>query len=457
MIMLNTSVFNPTMLFSLMLFLSLVKGQQCPQVLLASNDITRIEQGQSIDFGGVVLVQQFGGNLQVYTGTVGSLDCLIWETGVCDVPSDDATYFSRIRGRDGSLFTRRDTGAGSSFPFVSPVTSSKGNYFFILNCDGSVGVYNSKTPSAASALWTQEGNACGLSPGCTRSVVMRENDVVKASTGPFEGEGVYIEQMTNGNVVVKRGTPEAPGGILWQSCDSRNPEADYVTSLQADSQFITRPVAAQDTWVWKRDSFVSNVTMDWELALACEGGDFNKLEISDATGQTVVWEADLRPSCDAAVCPNAVLLLDMDQRVSSTEEFMGTGRGYSLLQRSDGILELWKGEPGAVECMLWKSAPLLSPSTNAEAFTVMQNDGNLVTYWKQGSNSFSPTWSTSTGASVEASFTFVIDNCTGGKPRVAVYRRDPITDANAERLWSSEFSDSCVRRELSLRGSNAES
>lgn len=441
------------------LLLSSASAQICPQILMATNEraVRRIEQGQSIDYGGIVLVQQFGGNLQVYTGTPGSLDCLVWESGLSEIPSDAAIYYSRIRSSDGLLFTTREAESTSTRYRAPARGETQGSYYFILNCDGTVGVYNSETPSAASAIWTEQGKQCGIAFGCTRTVVMRENDMVMSNDDPIQGEGVYMQQETNGNVIVRRGSPATPGAILWQSCDNKNPKADYFTALQPDSQFITRPVSNQNTWVWKRDSFIANPSMSWELALECNGDDFDKLVISDSTGGMVVWEDYLRPSCDAPpVCPSAVLLLDMDQRIWNGPP-KGTGKGYSLLQGSNGVLELWKGEPGFEQCMLWRSAPLQRPSQNTSAYTAMQNDGNLVTYWRQFNNKHTPIWSTSTGATLEASFTFVIDNCTAGKNQVAVYRKDPRTDFDAKLLWSSEFVDSCERRDRSLRGGSEES
>ena len=99
-----------------------VFSQTCPQVLMSTDDGDEypafIRQGESYEYDGIVITQQWGGNLQVYAGVIGQLDCLIWENEYCDVDqgSDAWTYITRLRdstsNRAGELLTARRPPSG---------------------------------------------------------------------------------------------------------------------------------------------------------------------------------------------------------------------------------------------------------------------------------------------------------------------------------------------------------
>lgn len=430
----------------------------------------KIAQGTSIDYNGIIFVQQLGGNLQVFTGEVENLDCLVWESELFETPST-ADYESTLRRAEGQLFTakRPANGSGGSAPFRTPF--KPGNYseiYFILDCDGSVGIYDTPNIDGAKPLWSEnKGYKCDLAPpSCTRTVLMTENQRVQSNKAPLVGsKGAFIGQDKNGNVFVKRGTPANPGDFLWQSCSKSNTVTEYFTALQSDSQFITRPVDQTDLHVWKRDDFIVGVDAPvgvWELALECVNGDYGKLVISDSLSKKIEWEDDLRPDCDAEpLCPSATLLLDTDHLIWNKNK-IEIGDGYTLEQKSNGELKLWKGDE---ECVLWESSPVYQP-TDGDAYTKMQGDGNLVTYWRTQTNNFGPIWASGSRSKKKmGSFTFVIDSCipaSGANPRrkaVAVYENNPITDSNAKKLWQSEeFDDVCpsapARRDRGLRGSD---
>jgi hypothetical protein len=452
---------------------SSVHAQTCPQILLSStveaDDFpSQIRQGTSIDYDGIVLVQQFGGNLQILTGEVGNLNCLVWESGLCEIPDDSVVYSSRLRPGDGRLVTAKDSVDTTLFDREivfrttsdNPTPNPVPNYYFSVDCDGTVGVYDSNLPGAR-AVWTDDRNDCGITSSptvCTRTVLMRQNDAVQSDITPIQGDGAFIDQEINGNVVVTRGTPADPGDILWQSCSDINPDQEYKTILQGDSQFITRPLADLRANVWKRDDFTAATAAgEWELALECVDGDYGKLVISDSGNGAVAWDENLRPTCDAqevGVCPTATLLLGMDQSIWNGA-FIDTTNGYVLQQGDDGTLELWKGTIGDLDCQVLRTNP--PPRPAGDAYTKMQNDGNLVTYWRTALNPFRAIWSSGTQSSM-GSFSLVIDDCIpvdGANPNrksVAIYEKNPITDADAVKLTEFEFDDSCANRIRGLRG-----
>lgn len=429
----------------------------------------RIAQGTSIDYGGIILTQQWGGNFQIYTGDLANLDCLVWESGVSLPPAAGGNYESGLRQQDGILGTR-NIGVGPVWTTPRDTTAPFGPYYFSVDCDGNVGVYESPDLALSSAVWRERGTgACTIAqPVCRRTVLMTAPQRVESQNGPLQGDGpAYIEQLTNGNVVVRAGTPATPGEILWQSCSDDNRVTEYFTALQEDSQFITRPELRQSLNVWKRggDPTPQNATGNWELALECNGDEFGKLVVADSANRArVVWETALRPTCPAppgtGICPTATVLLNMNQQIWDRAR-IDTGNRYTLEQQRNGDLWLWKGTPSTgLECVLWTTLPQDRP--NGRSYTVMQNDGNLVTYWARGNdpqnNPFAPIWASKTVSSM-GSFTFVIDDCNpvgvANRKSVAVYEKNPITDPDAVRLTRGtqwEFVDSCPRRDRALRG-----
>jgi hypothetical protein len=437
------------MLFSwLVLFAMPTQAQVCPKVLLSTNSFPQLEQGRPVDLGGIVLVQQFGGNLQIYNGTLNEYKCLIWESGKVELPSNQSRFYSTLK-TNGTLDITRDRNGTTSLFYTTTNTSVNGTYYFIVGCDGVVGIYNSTTPSAATAVWQQRGNSCGLStPTCKRTVLMRNNDYVQANRSVLQGDGAYISQENNGNVLVRQGTPSTPGGVLWQSCYKSPVTGSFVTILQPDSQLITRPTLNSPNWAWKRGSFTADTSQNWELALTCVGNAYGGISISDSTGTVVAWNRGLRPTCDAIpVCSTAILLLDTDRAINNGT-VVATGRGYTLEQKPDGTLQLWKGDNPSGGCVVWRSTP--SDINSVGAHTIMQSDGNLVTYGKRTNGQSRPVWNTQTAVPQQDSFTFVINNC-GVKPMLAIYVKNPITDSDAMLQWSAELSNSCRR---TLRGSD---
>lgn len=141
---------------------SIVRG--CPTILLSTNQ--RIDQGQTLyDGGQISLVQQFGGALQLFRGVPGNLECLMWENGISEVPVDtDFFYFTRLQG-DGNLVTsKRDINGilPTQFPWgAGVIVEGFAEYYFILTCDGVVGIYDDDIPGAP--LWSEQGNLCRLS------------------------------------------------------------------------------------------------------------------------------------------------------------------------------------------------------------------------------------------------------------------------------------------------------
>lgn len=282
-------------------------------------------------------------------------------------------------------------------------------------------------------------------------VLLQETEKVSSSEPAIEGNGAYIEQLSSGNVRVRRGSLSNPGEILWQSCEE-GPEVDeYFTSLQVDSQLITRRPST-GTFIWKRDDF-EDLRADgiWQLVLECDAltNDFGSLIIQDTGSLHVAWTEPLKEPCDldgnppTGRCPTAARLLDMDERIwgGNIKGASSSIQEYSLEQEEDGNLVLWKGPPNDLECQLWDSGTQFNP--NDQVYTVMQNDGNLVTYLSPTPGApFQDIWDAGTNIG-EGSYHFVVDVCTFDQDAVAIYHGDPIFEMDAELIGWALFDD-CV-------------
>jgi hypothetical protein len=108
---------------------------------------------------------------------------------------------------------------------------------------------------------------------------------------------------------------------------------------------------------------------------------------------------------------------------------------YALQQTDGGNFILWRTSGGnTLDCILWETGNSLGSSP---FYTIMQKDGNLVTYGPDGDT---PVWSSDTVTSItDGDFFFVID-CAEFGQQVAIYYGKP--EDGAARLWSEEF-DEC--------------
>lgn len=307
--------------------------------------------------------------------------------------------------------------------------------------------------------------ALSIPQSCQRAVILEQNIQVNAldDRGIMDfGNGAYIEQQVNGNLVIKRGSSrdQANAETLWESCANEASGQGYSTILQGDSNFITRFTQNHHHVVWKRDNFVPEESYGpWELALECDENnqDWEKLVISDSTGHIVAWESPLGQTCASEpVCSSAILLMDTDQRLFSTDGYVLAGDGYYLLQESNGVFQLWKAAPSAGDrddragrplCVLWETLPQAAGLgvDGAVAFSVIQSDANLVTYWKdediQGAE-YIDVWNAGVFQEETSLYTLVVDTCGEG-PAVAAYEKNPVTDGDARLLWRSPFVDAC--------------
>jgi len=69
--------------------------------------------------------------------------------------------------------------------------------------------------------------------------------------------GVFIIQQGDGNLVVKRGTPEVPGEVVWASMGVLDGADDFFTQLNSDSNLITyigTPEASPRQELWSTES-----------------------------------------------------------------------------------------------------------------------------------------------------------------------------------------------------------
>lgn len=442
----------------------------CPTILLTSYE--RLDAGESITDGKIFLTQELNGNLRIHDGN----ECVVWETGVEGGRLGSvsaANYHTELQG-DGNLVTTldlQDTGrdffetmwsSGISFPDQTEET-----FYLVLGCDARLAIFEATHLNVP--LWTQQGKGACMPEPCPRQVLLKQDQLLLSYNQPIQGVDVFIQQEESGNIIIQRGTPKEPHEMVWQSCtkelDLPNNNMDffldgendddlgpyYVESrIQADAHFISRGMAINSTntqLIWTRRGHDGLATPEelgpWELALVCE-----KLMISDERGELIAWETSFKPDCPVATCESAMVLLEPSSRIFDDEAIFVTDdsgtRSFSLVQTPEAILQVWDV---TADCILWESGATEQESNGrSQAYTVMQADGNLVSYFKEDAGDATaratPVWNSGSGSPDPDDFTLVIENCLDETSfTLAIYNKDPTTQTAAP-VWTQSL-DAC--------------
>lgn len=386
----------------------MVHAQTCPQVLLDTNDATsvafrRVNQGIARDLDGLVLVQAFDGNFEVYTGEVGNLECFIFQSGInlpADMNDPNVRFFTFL-APNGLVRTRREVFDPSRNMFVDSgldpfvdgtIGSETIPYYLILGCDNVLRVFdNSNSSGHPLGTLTPTGNDCNLIPSrplpthapssspvksptraprppsrCKDAVVMVEHQQANVWEPLDLGNGVYLQQMSSGNAAIRRGTStdgiDSNDEIIWQTCSMFEDSMNYYTTLQEDSHLVTYLPGSTFKFEasWYRDSFMEmDAVGTWQLKLICDAAqnDYEKLQIVDDAGN-VAWEvAQLGPQdCSTLqpVCPTATVLLQMNEALLSSQATKVAGNGYSLDVEDTAVMNLF--QEGCVD-PVWSERP----------------------------------------------------------------------------------------------------
>jgi hypothetical protein len=90
-------------------------------------------------------------------------------------------------------------------------------------------------------------------------IVAKETPLLNEETFVNEEYGVYIVQQDDGNLVVRRGTPDNPGEEIWSHGETGG-ASSYYTRLNGDSNLITSGGSPDNEGdqLWKSNTVVSS-------------------------------------------------------------------------------------------------------------------------------------------------------------------------------------------------------
>ncbi len=282
-----------------------------PIVLLQTNE--QIDTGVSLLRDGFYIYQRENGALEVWTESPQNPGSLYWENGVNEV-IDDATYFTLLQG-DGNLITSRVTSDGAeTVVWKTYTTTTNGNFFFVIQCEGQgggVALYEGSPDQGGNEMWSDSGFFWLSKPTmvpqqppvpsppqqlpepstCLEPVtLMQQGDALYVENSMMSDNNEYhLYQAVNGNLELWEGTPESPGRLLWETGIVESIIDVYYTTLQSDSNLVTRSIKADaELVIWESGTF--HESGNYQLFLhRCES---HGVVIKDDMNQTF-WSEEL--------------------------------------------------------------------------------------------------------------------------------------------------------------------
>jgi hypothetical protein len=206
---------------------------------------------------GVYSEQQNDGNLVVRKGTPDNPGELVWESGYS---GDVGNYFTRVLGNSNMLTYQGTPPESVDTEVTAPVVWQtgtldvdwNGNYFFGIDCSGTVVVvYQGNPDNPSNVVWQSAPFPDLVSPTMAPPVTggtlhtPGSLGIVAWVSELAQGEvfintefGVFAEQQDDGNLVVRKGTPDDQGELVWESGYSGE-VGNYFTRVLANSNMIT--------------------------------------------------------------------------------------------------------------------------------------------------------------------------------------------------------------------------
>jgi PKD repeat protein len=244
------------------------------------------------------ILQQDDGNLMVRTGTPEYPGELIWQSGI-SLPTSNS-YYTKLQG-DGHLMTQKFISDGvREIIWKTSISGESQDYylaaFVATSCDGrGVSVFAGTPSATGNILWTSYGTEPPeknrSNPGaCTPRPLLFAGDIVKRDqVVQRPGTNAFILQESNGNIVVRKGSIDNPGGLVWQTGVNLAP-ADYYTMLQDDGNLITRPpseLRGTVSYIWK--STITGEIQDYFLGLNCDSVSVSVYEGTPEIPGSAIW------------------------------------------------------------------------------------------------------------------------------------------------------------------------
>lgn len=159
---------------------------------------------------------------------------------------------------------------------------------------------------------------------------MKTNDVVQDGNPLVNWDAdTYVEQYRNGRFVVRRGYPDRPGDIVFDSGVDRS-EGNYFTKLQHDGNLLTfkgTPDDKEGDSVWKTGS--TGAIAQYFLGIECDLKSISIYEYMPEDPGKLMWTTGEYPSPtpDLMLVPTSA---PVSATVSPTKSAMPSGSAPSI-------------------------------------------------------------------------------------------------------------------------------
>ena len=285
-------------------------------------------------------------------------------------------------------------------------------------------------------LWSSWLVLSNAATECTPTVLMKRDD--KIENGQTLKNGIIsITQGANGNLEVRKD----PDDLVWESGVDGPTDYTYYTMIQGDSNLITwRELSSNGRSVksvaWKSETVNPDGFYYFVLECPESGGGVAIYKGHPEDGGAPVWKLDALPL--APTTPKVDLSLLCDYEVfMERNDILQEGEAVSfhdvfIMQKSNGNLEVRRGNPGSPGGLVWESA--YSGSTDDSYYTKFQGDSNIVTWSVTSDGNKSAVWQSKTVMSPEDLY-FFVRVCEEHGGGVAIYQGQP--NESGQLVWGS--------------------
>jgi PKD repeat protein len=244
------------------------------------------------------------------------------------------------------------------------------------------------------------GSFC--TPG-TLGIVAWKLDLIQGEVFINTEFGTYTEQQNDGNLVVRKGTPDDPGKLVWESGYSGD-VGNYFTRVLGNSNMLTyqgTPSAAVEEEapapvVWQ----TGTLDVDWDgnyfFGIDCTGTVVAVYQGYLDNPMNVVWQSAPFPGAAATPTmapvtgivssptnagsvrtPGSLGIVAWASELAQGEGFNNTEFGVYAEQQDDGNLVVWRGTPDDQGELLWESG---FAGEVGNYFTRVLSNSNMITY-----------------------------------------------------------------------------
>jgi hypothetical protein len=280
---------------------------------------------------------------------------------------------------------------------------------------------------------------------CVPHVLMESERLDSGDSIVNQDADAFLSQQDNGNLVVRRGTPDDPGQLVWETGATGSTEdSSYYTNLQGDSNFITWRVPLDGSGkrvLWKTQTI--NPIQVYSFVIECDTVAIYRGRPED--GGLAVWRSDPPsppPPPPLAEVPTPgptqmtqclpSILLEVGITVTSGATMVNDEATAFVWQQVNGNFLVQRGTPNNPGQLVWETG--VNDSTGVSYSTTLQGDSHLLTKKVASNGSTSFVWRSFTVNPIGEHY-FVLE-CPAAGGGVAIYQGRP-NDNGSSALWRS--------------------